>query len=49
MSCDVLVTSEAGVKLYHCKLIETLPKLKRHHLVLAISCWQVMSLANQVI
>ena len=48
MSCDVLVTSEAGIKLYHRRLTETLPKLK-HHLVLAKSCWQVMSPANEVI
>ena len=49
MSCDVPVTSEAGVKLYCLRLTETLPKLKRHHLELAISCRQVMSPANQVI
>ena len=33
MSCDVLVMSKAGVKLYRCRLTETLLKLK-HHLVL---------------
>ena len=30
MSCNVLVTSEAGVKLYYRRLTKTLPKLKRH-------------------
>ena len=35
ISCDVLVTSEAGVKLYGGRLTETLPKIKRHHLVSA--------------
>ena len=45
MSCDdhVPVTSE---KLYRHRLTNTLSKLKRHHLVLAISCRQVMSPAN---
>ena len=46
---ELLVMSEAGVKLYHHRLTETLSKLKRRHLVLAITCWQVMSSANPVI
>ena len=33
--------SEAGVKLYRHRLVETLLKLKRYRLVLAISCRQV--------
>ena len=49
MSCDVLVTSEARVKLYRYRLTKTLPKLEHQHLVLAISWRQVMSPANQVI
>ena len=49
MSSDVLAMSEARVKLCRHRLTKTLPKLKRHHLVLAISCRQVMSPANQVI
>ena len=49
MSHDVLVTSEARAKLYRHRLTKTLSKLIRNHLVLAISCRQVMSLANQVI
>ena len=51
MSCDVLVTNEgeARKKLYRHSLMKTLPKLKCHHLVLAISCRQVMSPANEVI
>ena len=49
MSCDVPVTSEAGVKLYYRRLTETLPKLNGHHLLLAKSCQQVMSLAKKVI
>ena len=49
MSCDFLVTSEVGGKLYRHRLIETLLKLKQCHVVLAISCWQVISLANLVI
>ena len=49
LSCDVLVTSEAGVKLYNRRLTETVPKLKCHHLVQAKSCQQVMSPANKVI
>ena len=32
---NVLVTGEAGVKLYRLRLTDTLPKLRRHHLVLA--------------
>ena len=46
LGCDVLVMSEAWVKLYRSRLTETLSKLKRCRLVLAISCWQVMSLAS---
>ena len=49
MSCDFLVMSEAGVKLYHHRLAETLWKLKHRRLVLAISCWQVLSPANLVV
>ena len=41
MSCNVLITSEAEVKLYGRRLTETLPKLKRHHLILGKSCRQV--------
>ena len=39
----LLRVSEAGVKLYCQRLTETLPKLKRHHLVLAILCRQVFT------
>ena len=49
MSGDVFVMSEAGVKLYCHILAETLLKFKRCHLVLTISCRQVMSPANPVI
>ena len=37
MSCDVLVTSETGVKLYRHRLTKTLPKLKHRHLVQLVS------------
>ena len=49
MDCDVLVLSDAGVKLYRRRLAETLPKLKRRHLVLVVLCQQVMSPASPVI
>ena len=44
-----LVMSEAGVKQCCHRLAETVSKLIRHHLVLAISCRQVMLPANPVI
>ena len=46
---ESLVMSKAGVKQYRHRLAETLMKLKHRRLVLAISCQQVMSLANPVI
>ena len=49
MSCKVLVMSEARVNLYRHRLTKTLLKLKHHHLVLEVSCRQVMSPANRVI
>ena len=49
MSCDVVVMSEAGVKLYRNRLTKTKLKLERHHLVLAVLWRQVTSPANQVI
>ena len=49
--CDVLVTSEGEVrvKLYRHSLTKTLSKLKHHHLVLAKSCWQVVSRSQTVV